>query len=229
MPTALITGAAKRIGKLMALALAKKGWNLILHYNSAVSEAFDVQSLAMKIGVNVELWQCDFMMLEKIEQFKSKNSLDLLINNAAIFQNDYLNDFSYQGIENHFKINLIAPIILTKMFSIYSQNANNPSIINILDCQTKMYPGNFFSYHMSKNSLSYFTKVAAENLAPHIRINGIALGQVIKNENQSIEHFNQTINNSKLKKIISEKNLVDTMYYLIDNQNVTGNVICLEN
>ena len=229
MPTALITGAAKRIGKIIALALAKEGWDLILHYNFSEREVSAVQMLAVEMGVSAILWQCDFMMLDKVEQFKPKNNLDLLINNAAIFQNDHINDFIYQNINNHLKINVIVPMLLTKMFSFYSQNARDPNVINILDYQTKTYPHNFFSYHISKNALAYFTKIAAENLAPCIRVNGIALGQTIKNPNQSIENFNRAINSSKLKKIVSEKNLVDTLHYLIHNQNITGSIISLGN
>ncbi|MDJ1257271.1 MAG: SDR family NAD(P)-dependent oxidoreductase [Candidatus Midichloria sp.] len=229
MPIALITGTAKRIGKIISLNLAQNGWDLLLHYNSSKAEAEALKRTVEKSGIKAELLHCDFRNLDNIEHLIQQDNLDLLINNASSFGNDNINNFFYEDIANKLKINLIAPMLLTKAFVKKSVNVSNPNIINILDCEIKNIPSNFISYNITKNALAHFTKIAAKNLAPTIRVNGIALGHTIKNPKQSEENFNKAIQYSLLKKNVSEKNLLDTIYYLIQNENLTGNIIFLEN
>ncbi|WHQ47158.1 MAG: SDR family NAD(P)-dependent oxidoreductase [Candidatus Midichloria sp.] len=229
MPIALITGAAKRIGKIISLNLAQNGWDLLLHYNSSKVEVEELKKTVEKSGIKAEVLHCDFRNLGSIEHLIKQDSLDLLINNASSFENDNIGNFFYEDITNKLKINLIAPMLLTKVFVKKSANVPNSNIINILDCGIKNIPSNFISYYITKNALAHFTKIAARNLAPTIRVNGIALGQTIKNPKQSEGNFNKAIQQSLLKKNVSEKNLIDTIYYLIQNRNLTGNIIFLEN
>jgi len=227
MPTALVTGAAKRVGRVIAMNLANHGWDIVLHYNSSNADAEILKEILEQKNVKVELLKYDFNNLDGIKDLVKQSHLDLLINNASIFENDNLNNMSSQSIAKHFNINIIAPMLLTQVFAERSINSANPNIINILDCEIKNVSTDFVSYHMSKKSLANFTEIAAKTLAPRIRVNGIALGQTMKNHKQSQKNFDYLVKQSLLKKIVSEENLVDTMNYLIQNKNTTGNIIFL--
>jgi NAD(P)-dependent dehydrogenase (short-subunit alcohol dehydrogenase family) len=229
MGTALITGAAKRVGSAIALGLAEAGWDIVLHFNKSIDEALALKKNIERLGNKVYLLQHDLSKLNEIEGLLPEITLDLLVNNASIFENDNLLEIEPELLLQHLKINFIAPIMLTKLFMSRSAGSSNPSIINILDNKIENSPKNFISYYLSKNALSYFTRVSAENLAPRIRVNGVALGYIIKNDNQSNDSFERNISHSLLKKIVLKKNLVDTISYLAHNENTTGNIIFLEN
>lgn len=225
----MITGAAKRIGKAIALHLASSGYNIVLHYNHSVREAFDLKEELLAMNVEVELLHCDFM-LSNIDSLKIKSpSLDLLINNASMFKNDKIEDMTESSLMDHLRVNAVAPILMTKHFVRKSTASDNPSIINILDYDMSDHKNNFISYKISKYMLSHFTNVSAAILAPKVRVNGIAPGHMIKNEIQSEEHFNDAIKSGRLKRAISEKSLLNTLDYLATNKNISGSILSISN
>ena len=119
--------------------------------------------------------------------YKKMKGLDCLINNASIFENDNLDNFSDKSFLKHLNINLKAPAILTQNFKKLIKN-NDGCIINIIDQRVeKLTP--FFSYTLSKSSLAVLTKISAMKLAPNIRVNGLSPGPTLKNKRQSEKHF----------------------------------------
>lgn len=230
MLTAFITGGAQRIGREIVLHLAKNGWRIIFHFNTAINEARCLQEEASLYSSHVECLHIDFT--DNIDTFNILNSkihtkIDLLINNAALFNQDNVFSTQYQTLHDHLQINTIAPVILTNFFIKASANSENPNIINILDCNINDLSKNFMSYGISKNSLEYFTKIAAQDLAPNIRVNGISLGQTLRSAKQKVDNFQRDVEKSLLQKPVQIENILKTIDYIISNRNLTGEIIRL--
>ena len=228
--TALITGAGRRIGANIAIYLAKKKWNIVLHYNNSGTEAEAIAKVISKMSVEVELVRCDLSTMDHNIMEINADQIDLLINNASCFENDNISNYNHDSIMKHLKVNLVAPMLLTKLFVEKSSGSINPCIINLLDCYSGDLCNSFLSYKLSKESLAHFTKIAAATLAPKIRVNSIALGQTIRNNRQSKENFQQSITKKgMLKKAVSQNSIENSIDYILDNQNFTGNIIELRN
>jgi NAD(P)-dependent dehydrogenase (short-subunit alcohol dehydrogenase family) len=125
--------------------------------------------------------------------------LNCLINNASLFENDNLQNFSEKGFTKHLNINLKAPAILIQNFKKLLKNSEG-NIINIIDQRVEKLTPYFFSYTLSKSSLVTLTKTAAMRLAPNIRVNGISPGPTLKNARQSKSHFKKQWKSILLKK-----------------------------
>lgn len=226
---ALVTGAAIRIGKYVTESLASEGWKIAIHYNSSEKEAIE---LARKLidKVDVGLFRADLTQISQVQNLieqvnKQMGNIDLLINNASIYHNDYLKDIKPEFLEQNINIHLVAPIILAK--SMMNQE-NEGSIINILDSDITKNIEKFFSYSISKKSLYNLTKSLAISMAPKFRVNSIAPGVVLFKEGQNKKIFDQYINNSPLKKQAQLADIYSAIKFLISSQSVTGQTIFLD-
>ena len=200
----IITGGATRIGAAIAEKLSGPNIEITIHYNKSKSKAENLKKRLQKIGTTVHLVKGDLSKerdVYKIIKFsKSKMKFfDCLINNASLFENDKLNNFSSKSWESHISINLKAPAILSKEFSKNIRGKNN-NIINIIDQRVFKLTPHFFSYTLSKAGLYTLTKTSAMSLSPNIRVNGIAPGPTIKNKRQSEKHFKSQYLATPLKK-----------------------------
>ena len=167
--------------------------------------------------------------LKKIIKFaKSKlKYFDCLINNASLFENDKLDNFTSQSWEKHITTNLKAPAYLSKEFSKNIKGKNN-NIINIIDQRVFKLTPFFFSYTLSKTGLYTLTKTSAMSLAPQIRVNGIAPGPTIKNKRQSIKHFKNQYLATPLKKQVNVDEVCNAVDFFIKNSSITGQVVALD-
>ena len=228
MAYALITGSAKRIGKHIALFLAKNGWDIIIHYNHSETEAFKLQKKIMDLGRRCELYSQNFLHNEKTQDIFRELEIELLINNASIFQNDVLHEIKEEDLLDSLKINFITPIKLSKkMLQNISPN-QQINIINILDNIIFTLPKNFTSYYFSKMALANFTKLGAKLYAPAARVNGIALGHVIKASNQSEENFNKAKEATPLGYSGSIEEICFTIDFIVKTKSLTGQIISLD-
>lgn len=229
----LITGGSKRIGKEIAINFAKQGYNIILHYNTSKKEALQTKLEINKIS-NCEIVKGDlrsFKSTKKIfsEAKKKFKHINHLINCASLFENDDLTKFNEKMWNNHINVNAKAPAILMSEFAKQKfQKGKNFSIINILDQRVFKLTPFFFSYTVSKMILFNITKTAAMRLAPNIRVNGIAPGPVIKNARQSNLHFKKQYKNTLLKRQVNKKEISNACQFLIENQNITGQIIAVD-
>ena len=167
--------------------------------------------------------------LKKIIKFaKSKlKYFDCLINNASLFENDKLDNFTSQSWEKHITTNLKAPAYLSKEFSKNIKGKNN-NIINIIDQRVFKLTPFFFSYTLSKTGLYTLTKTSAMSLAPQIRVNGIAPGPTIKNKRQSMKHFKNQYLATPLKKQVNVDEVCNAVDFFIKNSSITGQVLALD-
>ena len=224
----IITGGATRIGAAIARKLSGPNKEIIIHYNKSKSKAEALKNELKIKGTKVYLVKGDLSKeadINKIIKF-SKSKLkyfDCLVNNASLFENDKLENFTSKSWDNHLNTNLKAPALLTKFFSKNIKKGNN-NIINIIDQRVFKLTPFFFSYTLSKTGLYTLTKTSAMSLSPNIRVNGIAPGPTIKNKRQSIKHFKKQYLATPLKKQVDVKEICNAVDFFIKNSSITGQV-----
>ena len=228
----IITGGATRIGAAIAEKLSGPNIEITIHYNKSKSKAESLKKKLQKFGTMVYLVSGDLSKekdIHKIIKFsKSKMKFfDCLINNASLFENDKLENFTSKSWENHISTNLKAPALLSKEFSKNVRGKNN-NIINIIDQRIFKLTPYFFSYTLSKTGLYTLTKTSAMSLSPNIRVNGIAPGPTIKNKRQSEKHFKSQYLNTPLKKQVDVKEVCNAVDFFIKNRSITDQVIGID-
>ena len=222
----LITGGAQRIGKEIAMYFAKKGWNVVIHFNKSKKEAITLEKKILSMGVQCITIQADLSNSDEIKSIfktikKKIGIIDCLVNCASIFENDDILSFNNKKWRSHFDVNLKAPAILCGEFAKQSRNTKG-NIINITDQRVFKLTPYFLSYTLSKAGLETLTKILAMKFAPNIRVNAIAPGPVIKNKRQSKKHFEKQFKNTILKKQVKTINICKTLEFILNNDSITG-------
>ena len=228
----IITGGATRIGAAIAEKLSGPNKEITVHYNKSKSKAESLKKKLQKFGTTVYLVSGDLSKerdIHKIIKFsKSKMKFfDCLVNNASLFENDKLENFTSKSWENHISTNLKAPALLSKEFSKNVRGKNN-NIINIIDQRIFKLTPYFFSYTLSKTGLYTLTITSATSLSPNIRVNGIAPGPTIKNKRQSEKHFKSQYLNTPLKKQVDVKEVCNAVDFFIKNRSITGQIVAID-
>ena len=225
----IVTGAANRIGRSIALELASYDTQIVIHYLKSYVAAKKLKTELENLGSVVHLLKADLNNLEQTQRIisyahKKMKGLDCLVNNASIFENDNLNNFSEKSFLKHINVNLKAPAILTQNFAKVCKG-NKGNVVNIIDQRVEKLTPFFFSYTLSKSSLSTLTKTSAMKLAPNIRVNAVSPGPTLKNKRQSEKHFKKQWKSTILKTKVDEKNVSSAVKFLINNNNITGQII----
>lgn len=240
---ALVTGGAKRLGKAIAIALAKRGFDLAVHYNTSKKEAESIAATLSTLGINVVLLQGNLLeheetvgLIDKAREGLAK-PLNLLINNASIFCNDSIHSATLTNWDKHFSSNLRAPFFLTQAFAgqvpdeEIDENGEPIAkglVINMVDQRVLKPTSQFATYTLAKMGLWSFTQTAAITLAPRIRVNAIGPGPTIKTDFQTEEHFSNQRSNTILGRGSNPQDIVGAINYFIDSPSVTGQLICTD-
>jgi NAD(P)-dependent dehydrogenase (short-subunit alcohol dehydrogenase family) len=178
--TVLVTGAARRVGRLFALACGRAGADVILHHGHSHTEALDVQEELASFGHRSWILSADLSKADEVARFISQanefSPIHALVNSAAIFENLSLQETSPDDWERHLAINLTAPFLLSQAFA---KQTSHGRIVNILDWRALRPGADHFPYTVSKAALAAMTKSLAVALAPNIIVNGLALGAVL--------------------------------------------------
>ena len=225
----IITGGATRIGRAIALELADFDTQIVIHYSKSSKAAKKLKLELENLGSIVYLLKADLNNINQTQKIidianKKMKGLNCLINNASVFENDNLLNFSDKSFLKHININLKAPAMLIKNFAnIYKGDEGN--IINIIDQRVEKLTPFFFSYTLSKSGLVTLTKTSAMKLAPNIRVNAVSPGPTLKNKRQSEKHFKKQWKSTILKRKVETKNVSSAVKFLIFNNNITGQVI----
>lgn len=229
--TALITGGAKRIGKALCQELASKGYNIALHYNKSKIEAEDLKTHIKKTyKVECEVFSSDLgeipncfdLVKSSIQKF---SKIDLLINNASVFYESMFLETDEEIINDNFDVNFKAPFFLTQE---YTKNSSNGHIINIIDSNYRRNASKFFTYNLSKKSLADFTKMAALELAPKFRVNGIAPGAILPSIDMPEKEFEEHKKKLPLQETATCKDIANTIIDLENNKAITGQIIFVD-
>ena len=228
----IITGSATRIGASIAKSLAGHGTQITLHYNKSMKAVQNLKKELESLGSEVFLIKADLSIISQTKKivpfaYKMMKGLDCLINNASVFEKDDLINFNEKSFNNHMAVNLRAPAKLTQDFKKYLRSRKG-NIINIIDQRIFKLTPFFFSYTLSKTGLQTLTKTSAMQLAPNIRVNGVAPGPTIKNKRQTDKHFKKQWKSLILENKVDPKNICETVKYFINNDNVTGQIISVD-
>ena len=228
----IITGGATRMGAAIARKLSGPNKEILIHYNKSKLKAERLKKELSNKGTKVYLVKGDLSKetdIKKIIKFaKSKlKFFDCLVNNASLFENDKLENFSLDSWSKHLRTNLRAPALLTKEFAKNVKGKNN-NIINIIDQRVFKLTPYFFSYTLSKTGLYTLTKTSAMSLAPNIRVNAIAPGPTIKNQRQSEKHFKKQYLATPLKRQVDVEQICNAVDFFIKNISITGQVLAID-
>lgn len=229
-PAALITAGAKRIGRAMALRLARKGYDVAVHCHRSRSEAEALRDQLVRLGVACKLFQADFndtadtaALVEQVHQ--ELPNLQLLINSASIFHPvDFLKS-DEKDIDDNINVHLRAPYLLTRE---YARSVGRGQIINIVDASCVRHETVFFAYQLTKKALVELTLMSARRLAPEIRVNAIAPGLVLPPENKSAADFEKRMEANPLQRRGQVEDVIDALDYLLTQQHVTGQVLFVD-
>jgi len=229
----LITGAATRAGKAIALHFAERGWNIGLHYFRSSSKAKKLKKIIEQNNVKVALIKADLKNSKQTEKIiplarKKLGTIDCLVNNAALFEKDDIANFSIKSWNDHLNINLLAPAILTKQFAKQASKKSVSNIVNIIDQRIFKLTPFFMSYTISKSGLQTLTKTMAMRLGPNIKVNAIAPGPTIKSKRQTDRHFRNQVRSTLLKKSVKLEDICNSVEFLINNSSVTGQIIAVD-
>lgn len=240
---ALVTGAGARLGREMALYLAGRGYDVAVHFAGSNEGAAEVCRAIGKIGRKAVAVQADLLDQAAPGDLVNRardglgGSLDLLVNNASIFEYDTLETATPQSWERHIGSNLRAPFFLAQAFAAQApdvavdargENVAQALIVNMLDQRVLKPTPEFLTYSIAKSALWSFTRMAAQALAPKIRVNGIGPGPTLRGVRQSEEHFKKQRKAVLLERAGTPVDVAATLGFLIDATSVTGQLICVD-
>ena len=240
---ALVTGGAKRLGRAMALYLANRGYDVAIHYNGSAQAAQDTVAEIQALGRVAVAVQADILDEAQVTPLIAQavdalgGPLNVLINNASVFEYDNLDTASRQSWDRHMESNLRAPFVLTQEFARQVpkgaiDSCNEPVasglIINMLDQRVRKLTPEFMSYTIAKMGLWAMTQTTARALAPDVRVNAIGPGPTLIGARQSNEHFENQRKNTVLGRGSNPKDICAALGYFLDAPAVTGQLICVD-
>lgn len=224
--TALITGSARRLGREIALSLAKQGVNIIVHYKKSEKETTALLASLREFGVKANSIQADLHSESGIEKLAKEVSYDFLINNASIYPESELKDLSYQTLLDNFSIHSFAPLLLSKSFL---QKKRKGAIVNIIDCKIETHHRTHLAYHLSKKSLKDVTLFLAKELAPDVRVNAVAPGLVIPPDKADAKKYTQgVIEINPLKRIPTVNEICEAVSFFLKTPSITAQILYLD-
>jgi len=230
----LITGAAKRIGRIIARHLAHQGWAVVIHYNQGHDDAEHLVQDIVSTGGKAIAIQADLQQDISTGTLVSAASAGLggpitaLINNASIFENDRWDSVTKSSWDRHLDINLRAPFFLSQSFAKALPKDRSGSIINIIDQRVWKLTPDYMSYMLSKSALWTLTQTMAQALAPRIRVNAIGPGPVLKSAQQDEEAFQKQSDALPLGKAARPEDVAEAVSYLLSASSVTGQMIAVD-
>jgi NAD(P)-dependent dehydrogenase (short-subunit alcohol dehydrogenase family) len=253
-PVVLVTGAAKRLGREIALTLAKHGWRVAVHYRSSEQDAINtIAALAVNTpdtGQNkvknasevdfFERFQCDLsdevavraLLPQVIAHF---GRVDAVVNSAAIFEHDAASTFSYGAMQKHLATNTGAAILLSQALCAHvseRQKAGDKTaqgaVVNLLDQKLWNQNPDFFSYTLSKAALEAANTMLAMELAPLVRVIGVAPGLTLTSHMISDEKFQELHKISPLGRSSTAQDVADTVRFALENRSITGTTLLVD-
>ena len=232
-PTALITGAARRIGRAIALDLAEHGWNIALHYRKSADDAERLISEIEALGAKAASFDADLADFNALELLLARVAAKLgaatcLVNNASEFQRDSVQSVDQDVWDTHLDVNLKAPVFLAQAMVGHLPDGADGNIINIIDQRVWKLTPDFFSYTISKAGLWTATQTLAQGLAPRVRVNAIGPGPVLRSVHQSADEFAAETLSTLLKTGPTPQEIAAAVRFILSSPSMTGQMIALD-
>ena len=242
MTVALVTGAAKRLGREMVLYLAGRGYDVAIHYAGSQADAEQTAADARALGVKACTFQTDLLDAEATQDLvsrvaKAMGQLQVLVNNASIFDYDNIHSATLDGWDRHIGSNLRAPFQLIQAFAAQAPKAKADEngepqaqglVVNMVDQRVLKPTPEFMTYSLAKAGLWSLTRTAAQALAPDIRVNAIGPGPTMIGARQSRQHFDAQRASTILKRGSDPQGITQALGYFLDARAVTGQLICVD-
>ncbi len=231
--TALITGAARRIGRVIAAGLARDGWNIAVHYRNSKDEAAQLVSELRAMGVQSQSFHASLDKFDEMRSLVANVALVMgpplcLINNASEFLPDSPKTVDETTWDKHIDINLKAPVFLAQAMFDQLPKGQDGNIINIIDQRVWKLTPEFFSYTISKAGLWTATRTLAQALAPRIRVNAIAPGPVFRSIHQDDETFRAEQVSTLLGRGPTPEEIAAAVRFILSASSMTGQMIALD-
>jgi NAD(P)-dependent dehydrogenase (short-subunit alcohol dehydrogenase family) len=228
--TALVTGAARRLGRAIAMALAQQGTNVIVHYRRS---AEDAASLCEEIrGLRVSAWsvQGDLSDAGQTESLfdratQDAGPIDILINSASTFEKETLWEVSAHSLEANLRLHATAPLILARALARQSRGG---SIVNMLDTRVTVYDREHAAYHISKRVLLTLTRMLALELAPAVAVNAVAPGLILPPAGEDESYLQKLAHCNPLNRYGDPGQVTDAVLFLLRSRFITGQVIYVD-
>lgn len=239
---ALVTGAAHRLGRAMALHLAGRGYDVAIHYVTSADAAETVAEAARALGAKAATLRADLLVEAETRALIGRAAdalggpLTVLVNNASIFEYDNIRTATRESWDRHIESNLRAPVALTQDFAAQAPKAvrvdgemQAPAlVVNMLDQRVRKLTPEFMSYTVAKMGLWAFTQTAARALGPDIRVNAIGPGSTLQGARQTDTQFRAQRAGSVLGRGANPDDVCAALGYFLDAPAVTGQLLCVD-
>lgn len=229
----LITGAAKRLGRAIALDLAASGWPVVIHYNESKTAACRLKDEIEAAGGRAEIVQADlsiadesFNLIQRAENLIGP--IGVLVNNASVFEWDDLTTATSSSFEHHMEVHLKSPLLLCQHFADRLPDRAGGSILNVIDSRVLNPSPRHLTYTLSKTGLWNLTQILAEEFAPRIRVNAIGPGPILPEAGRTEEHFRDRCSQLPLQRPASLTEVCETIRFLLSQKAITGQMIALD-
>ncbi|RBI71547.1 short chain dehydrogenase [Roseovarius sp. TE539] len=243
MTRALVTGAGRRLGRCMACELARRGFDVAVHYAESADQAMEVVDEIRDLGRQATAIRAD--LLDETQSAglipaaaeALGGPLTTLVNNASVFEHDTLHSATRQSWDRHFESNLRAPVILAQTLAAHVPDPVTDAmgepvaqglIVNMIDQRVRKLTPDHFSYTLAKSALWTFTRTAAQALAPRVRVNAIGPGPTLQGAHQSAEDFRQQRGATILERGADPEDITAALGYLLTARAVTGQLLCVD-
>lgn len=243
MMTALVTGAARRLGRAMALELAAAGHDVAIHYSGSAAAAAEVAAAIGAMGRRAVTVQADLTVEAQMQTLVSRAAdalgapITILVNNASIFDYDNIETATRDSWDRHLESNLRAPFVLTQAMAAQVPDPEKDEngepqaqglIVNMIDQRVLKPTPEFMTYTIAKMGLWALTRTSAQALAPRVRVNAIGPGPTMQGARQSAEHFAGQRAATILGRGADPRGICDALRYFLTARAVTGQLICVD-
>ena len=232
--TALVTGAARRVGRAIALAMAGRGMDIVAHYRSSAAEARATAIAVEGLGRRAVAVQADLAQQEEVEGLADRaiqafGKLDVLVNSAALFYRTPLEKITAQDWDQFLRVNLTGPFLLARRVGLDMRRRGEGKIINVADVAGIAPWADFLPYSVSKGALITLTKGLAKALAPEVQVNAVAPGSVLLPEEYGDKEREAIVRATPLKRIGSPADVANTVLFLLEGSDfITGQVVVVD-
>ena len=233
-PVVFVTGAAKRLGREIALALAAGGWRVAVHYRSSQQDAIETVAACAKIQGDSDIFDADLddeiavktLLPRVIARF---GQIDAVVNSASTFEEDHTSNFSFTALEKHIRSNTGAPILLAQALHVHVKSRNaTGAVVNLLDQKLWNQNPDFLSYTLSKAALEAANTMLAMALAPLVRVVGVAPGLTLTSHMLSDAQFEALHKLSPLGRSSTPADVASTVKFALENQSITGTTLLVD-
>ncbi|AWB47144.1 short chain dehydrogenase [Gemmobacter aquarius] len=240
---ALVTGAGKRLGRAMALYLARRGYDVAVHYAHSRAEAEAVVAEITALGRRAVALQADLCVEAETETLVDRAAaalggpLTVLVNNASIFEHDTIRSATRESWDRHMESNLRAPYLLIQTFAaqvpaaVPDENGEPLApglVVNMIDQRVWKLTPEFSTYTLAKAALWALTQTAAQGLAPDVRVNGIGPGPTLRGGRQTEAAFARQRAATILRRGAGEADIIAALGFLLDSPAITGQMIAVD-